>query len=251
MGDNIALEYKDVLKDYESSHLGRVTRTRGLEGLSLAVRKGEIFGLLGLNGSGKTTTMKLALGLLQITKGSVKIFGSDPGTQDALKKVGYLPELPYFYPYLTPRESLEFYGRLSSVPPGELTARIDEALQKVGLTHAAQRLAQTFSKGMLQRLGLAQAILHKPSLIILDEPVSGLDPLAVHDFRELLKQLNEDGQTLLMSSHSISNVESLCDRVGILVKGRLVKIVEKDAWRGQPGSLEKIFVETVRPEGVS
>lgn len=241
-----ALSYKAVIKDYVSSHLGRVTRTRGLDGLTLKIGKGEIFGLLGLNGSGKTTTMKLALGLLEITEGEVRVFGHAPGSIAALRKIGYLPELPYFYPFLTPEESLQFYGRLSGLSSPELPERIREVLEKVGLAKAAGRQAKEFSKGMLQRLGLAQAILHDPSLIVLDEPVSGLDPLAVHDVRGLLKSLNEEGQTLLLSSHSISNVESLCHRVGILVAGRLVAVVGQSEWQGKPGTLENIFVDAVR-----
>ncbi|MFH2204431.1 MAG: ABC transporter ATP-binding protein [Elusimicrobiota bacterium] len=241
------LDYQEVVKEYTSSHLGRVTRSRGLEGFTLTLRKGEIFGLLGLNGSGKTTAFKLALGLLRPTEGEVRVAGHAPGTLDALAEVGYLPELPYFYPYLTPRESLDFYGRLSQMPAAELHARREEVLEKVGLRDAAGREAKGFSKGMLQRLGLAQAILHRPNIIILDEPVSGLDPLAIHDIRILLKELNDDGRTLLMSSHSISNVENLCHRVGILVEGRLVRTIEQAEWAGQPGSLERIFVDTVRP----
>ncbi len=207
--------------------------------------------MLGLNGSGKTTTMKLELGLLLPTEGTVQVGGHTPGTLPALAQIGYLPELPYFYPYLTPNEALKFYGRLSGVPHADLEKRIPEVLDKVGLTKAAARKAKGFSKGMLQRLGLAQAILHRPDVVILDEPVSGLDPLAVHDVRALLKELNENGHTLLLSSHSISNVENLCNRVGILVEGKLVKIVEQKEWEAEPGTLEKIFVETVRPEAAA
>ena len=166
-----------------------------------------------------------------------------------LAQVGYLPELPYFYPYLTPREALRFYGALSGLPRDEVDARIGPLLEKVGLKQAADRKAGEFSKGMLQRLGLAQAVLHRPRLILLDEPVSGLDPLAVHDVRVLLRELNTDGATLLMASHSISDVERLCARVGILVKGRLARVVDQAEWVREPGRLEAIFVETVRPEG--
>ena len=248
MNEEFALSYKDVVKEYVSSHLGRETRSRGVEGLSLDIRRGEVFGLLGLNGSGKTTTMKLALGLIQITGGEVSVFGHRPGSIEALSRIGYLPELPYFYPYLTAKESLEFYGKLSGLSGGILSERVPKVLEKVGLGPSSHREAREFSKGMLQRLGLAQAIVHEPQLVVLDEPVSGLDPLAVHDFRVLMKELNEEGQTLLLSSHSISNVESLCDRVGILVEGKLVKLVEQAEWKDQPGFLEKIFVATVRPE---
>ncbi len=246
-----ALSYRGAVKDYERSHLGRVTKTRGLDGLDLEVREGEIFGLLGLNGNGKTTAMKAALGLLRMTGGMIEVFGRRPGDADTLREVGYLPELPYFYPYLSPREALGFYGSLSGLPAADLAARIPAILEKVGLAAAADRPSKEFSKGMLQRLGLAQAVLHRPKLVLLDEPVSGLDPLAVHDVRALLRALNADGCTLLLASHSISDVERVCHRVGILVKGRLARLVEQSEWAGEPGRLETIFVETVRPKGAA
>lgn len=242
-----ALSYRGAVKDYERSHLGRVTLTRGLDGLDLEVREGEIFGLLGLNGNGKTTAMKVALGLLRLSAGTAEVFGKPAGAARNLSAVGYLPELPYFYPYLSPREALGFYGSLSGLSAAELEARVPAILEKVGLAPAADRPAKEFSKGMLQRLGLAQAVLHRPRLVLLDEPVSGLDPLAVHDVRALLRALNEDGCTLLLASHSISDVERLCHRVGILVKGRLARLVEQPEWAGEPGRLETIFVDTVRP----
>lgn len=242
-----ALLLKGVVKDYERSHLGRVTRTRGLDGLDLEVRRGEIFGLLGLNGNGKTTSMKTALGLLRANSGAVSVFGRPPGSRESLHDVGYLPELPYFYPSMTPREALRFYGALSGLAPEEVAARSGPLLERVGLAHAADRPAKEFSKGMLQRLGLAQAVLHRPRLLLLDEPVSGLDPLAVHDVRGLLRSLNEEGVTMLLASHSISDVERLCHRVGIVVKGRMARLVEQAEWAAEQGLLEKIFVETVRP----
>lgn len=242
-----ALLLKGVVKDYERSHLGRVTRTRGLDGLDLEVRAGEIFGLLGLNGNGKTTSMKTALGLLRATSGTVEVFGRAPGSEASLRDVGYLPELPYFYPSMTPREALRFYGTLSGLTSADVADRTGPLLERVGLSQAADRPAKEFSKGMLQRLGLAQAVLHKPRLLLLDEPVSGLDPLAVHDVRQLLRSLNEEGVTMLLASHSISDVERLCHRVGIVVKGKMARLVEQREWAGEPGHLEKIFVETVRP----
>lgn len=242
-----AILYRGVIKDYVRSHLGRATVTRGLDGLDLEIRRGEIFGLLGLNGNGKTTAMKLALGLLRPTAGEVRVHGALPGAPETLARLGYLPELPYVYPYLTPREALEFYGRLSGLPREELAERVPRTLEAVGLAAAAGRKAGEFSKGMLQRLGLAQAILHRPEVLLLDEPVSGLDPLAVHDLREVFKRLNRDGATLVLSSHSISDVERLCHRAGILVRGRLVRVLEQKDWAGEAGRLERLFVETVRP----
>lgn len=240
-----ALSFEKVSKIYRRSHLGRSTLSRGVEELCLAIEEGEAFGLLGLNGSGKTTTLKLALGLLNATHGKVFLLGSSPRDAAILRQVGYLPELPYFYPYLTPRESLRFYGRLSGLAGGALEERLEEVLDLVGLRPHAGRKMGEFSKGMVQRTGLAQAILHKPRLLILDEPVSGLDPLAIKEFRDLLQTLNAAGVTLLLSSHSISEVEKLCRRVGILKDGRLARLLQEKDWKNGQG-LESLFVETVR-----
>lgn len=241
-----ALAFNNVTKIYSYSHLGRTTTSRGIRGLNLDLATGEVFGLLGLNGSGKTTTMKLALGLLSPTSGSVSVFGKPAGSAPALAQMGYLPELPYFYPYLNPREILGFFARLSALPKKALNEKIDGALELVGLTAHADRRMSAFSKGMLQRVGMAQALIHEPKLILLDEPVSGLDPLAITEFREIFGKLNEGGKTLLLSSHSISEVERLCHRAGILVDGRLVRILKQKDWSREPGHLEKLFVETVR-----
>jgi len=241
-----ALEFTAVTKTYHRSHLGRTTCTRGVVDLSWDVAEGEAFGLLGLNGSGKTTTFKLALGLLRPTSGAVRILGRAPADAAALTRVGFLPELPYFYSFLTPRESLRFYGRLSGLRDEDISGRIDAVLETVGLrAHGGRRLGE-FSKGMVQRLGLAQAILHDPRLIILDEPASGLDPLAIKEFRDLLGGLRDQGKTLVVSSHSISELEKLCDRVGILKEGRLVRTIAHREWEAASEGLEGLFVETVR-----
>ncbi|MEI8191271.1 MAG: ABC transporter ATP-binding protein [candidate division NC10 bacterium] len=240
-----ALSFESVTKSYVRSHLGRKTISRGVAGLSFELRQGEVFGLLGLNGQGKTTTLKLALGLLTPSSGKVRLFGLDPLDPRALAQVGIMTELPYFYPYLTPREALRFYGSLSKIPSSELPRRIDESLAEAGLLASADRKAREFSKGMLQRLGLAQAMLHRPKLYLLDEPASGLDPLALHDIREILSKLNAQGATILLSSHSISEVERLCGRAAILVEGRLARLLEASEWAEE--GLEKIFIRTVRP----
>ncbi|MBI4051483.1 MAG: ABC transporter ATP-binding protein [Elusimicrobia bacterium] len=222
--------------------------TPGLTHFNLEIQEGEIFGLLGLNGAGKTTAMKLALGLLFPTSGQVQVFEQDPQTTEAKRLLGYLPELPYFYSYLTPQEALQFYGSLSKIPPGLLKQRKEEVLGDVGLLiHRSKRVVE-FSKGMLQRLGLAQAILHQPKLLILDEPASGLDPLAIKEIRDLITRLNKSGTTVLLSSHSISEVEKICHRVGILIQGRLVRILEQKDWLPEPGSLEQIFVDTIQKQ---
>ncbi|MBI4055773.1 MAG: ABC transporter ATP-binding protein [Elusimicrobia bacterium] len=241
-----AIEASGLTKIYRRSHLGRVKQTRGVENLNLQVREGEIFGLLGLNGSGKTTTIKLFLGLLKPTQGQVRIWGSSPQEPSALAQIGYLPELPYLYRYLTPRELLRFFGVLSGIPGEKLEDRISEVLRMVQLLpKAGVRLAE-FSKGMLQRVGIAQAVLHGPRLIVLDEPVSGLDPLSLRQMRSWMLELQQAGHTLFFSSHSISEVERVCHRVAILREGRLACVLEQREWQGEPGRLEDLFIEVVR-----
>ncbi|MBI5622658.1 MAG: ABC transporter ATP-binding protein [Elusimicrobia bacterium] len=240
------LRFRDVTKTYVSSHLGRTRTVRGVSELDFEVRRGEVFGLLGLNGSGKTTTFKLALGLLSPTQGEVSVLGLRPRDPRALAGLGFLPELPWFPGFMTPQEILRFYGGLSGLPDAEIPGRVARVIERVGLGAAAGRRIAEFSKGMVQRVGLAQAILHDPALVVLDEPVSGLDPLAIKDFRDLLVELNAKGKTILVSSHSISELEKLCHRVGILKDGRLARVLQAQDWSG---GLEERFIETVRPAG--
>ena len=240
-----ALSFDGVTKVYEYSHLGRTTYSRGVEGLSLEIPAGEAFGLVGLNGSGKTTTFKLALGLLRPGKGRIAVLGKSPLDPAAQAATGYLPELPYFYSFLTPRETLRFYGRLSGLGGAKLDSRIDETLTIVRLADCADRKIGELSKGLVQRVGLAQAVLHDPQLLILDEPVSGLDPLAIKEFRDTLRALNEAGKTVLISSHSIYEVEKLCHRAGVLKDGRLVATLEQAQWAAAAGGLEALFVDRV------
>jgi len=241
------IAYQSAAKTYVRRHLWTARCRTGLSGLTLDVRQGEIFGLLGLNGAGKTTAMKLALGLLEPTAGSVRIFGYEPSSSTAKALCGYMPELPYIYSYLTPAQALAFYGRLSGITEPQLGRRVSEVLRQTGLSAASGERLSGFSKGMLQRVALGQAILHRPSLLVLDEPVSGLDPLAVRDFRDLINGLNGAGTTVFLSSHSISQVEKLCHRVGIMKAGRLQKLVSRETWESAPGGLEQIFVDTVTP----
>lgn len=242
-----AIELDGLSKIYRRSHLGRVKTSLGVDRITLAVKEGEVFGLLGLNGSGKTTTIKLMLGLLFPTAGRVHLFGSPAGSPEAKRSVGYLPEIPYFYKYLSGREVLRFYGRLSGIPENQLRSRIEDVLSMVRMTTNAGRAMREYSKGMLQRITLAQAMLHDPRLMVLDEPVTGLDPLGLREMRELIHGLNQKGKTIFFSSHSISEVEKLCHRVGILVGGSLARVVDQSEWQGEPGRLEEIFVATVAP----
>jgi ABC-2 type transport system ATP-binding protein len=195
-----------------------------LREVSLSVGHGEIFGFLGPNGAGKTTTMKIVLGLMRATSGSVEVLGRPVQDVDVHRNIGYLPESPYFYDYLTAEEFLNFYGRLGGVNKGELCERIPALLERVGLTEARCRPLRKFSKGMLQRIGLAQALIHDPELVMLDEPMSGLDPVGRKDVRDIILSLRDQGKTVFFSTHIISDVELICDRVGILAKGRMLAV---------------------------
>lgn len=190
--------------------------------LNLTVNREEVFGFLGPNGSGKTTTMKMLLGLTQPTKGKVELLGRPASEVNIRQQIGFLPEAPYFYTYLTAEEVLLFYGRLAGLSGHGLDRRVEELLEMVGLMEARHRQLGKFSKGMLQRVGLAQALIHDPTLVILDEPMSGLDPIGRKEVRDLIMHLRKQGKTVFFSTHIIPDVEMLCDRVGIIAGGRLL-----------------------------
>jgi ABC-2 type transport system ATP-binding protein len=194
----------------------------GLEGLDLDVPRGSIFGYLGQNGAGKTTTLKILVGLQFSTSGSAWMLGENVLNAHARRSVGFMPENPYFYEYLTAKESLDFYGKLNGMDRATRLRRADQLISEFGLGHADRVQLRHFSKGMRQRLGLAQAILHQPALVILDEPMSGLDPLGRRDFRNVILALRDVGQTVFFSSHILSDVEEICDRVCVLNHGKKV-----------------------------
>ena len=196
-------------------------RKRILDGVSFSVREGEIFGFVGPNGAGKTTTLKVLMGLLRANAGCARILGHDVGETAFRRHVGFLPENPYFHDYLSARETLDFYARLSGVPAAERPERIERLLDWVGLHDAADARLRTFSKGMQQRVGIAQALVHEPKVIFLDEPMSGLDPLGRVEVRDLILRLRSEGRTVLMNTHILSDVETLCDRVAIIAEGRI------------------------------
>jgi ABC-2 type transport system ATP-binding protein len=191
--------------------------------LNLRVEAGEVYGLLGPNGSGKSTTLKIILGLAAPTRGRTKIFGRDSSLVESRAAVGFLPENPYFYKFLTGEETLRFFGKLCRVNGSRLKSRVRELLELVGLTNARDQRLSTYSKGMLQRIGLAQALINEPKLVVLDEPTAGVDPAGSRDIRNLIVDLKQRGITVLLSSHLLTQVQEICDRVGILARGVLVR----------------------------
>lgn len=190
--------------------------------LDLQVGAGEVYGLLGPNGSGKSTTLKIILGLISPTRGRTEIFGRDSLLVQSREAVGFLPENPYFYKYLTGKETLRFFGKLCGLRGARLKNRVNELLKLVGLTTARDRRLATYSKGMLQRIGLAQALIHEPKLLVLDEPTAGVDPAGSREIRDLIVDLRRRGITVLLSSHLLAQAQEICDRVGILANGVLV-----------------------------
>ncbi len=194
-----------------------------VEQLSLTVGDGEVYGLIGPNGSGKSTTMKVVLGLMAPTKGTCRVFGNDSRDVVSRNQVGFLPENPYFYKYLTGAETLKFYGKLCGMKGPALKERVDELLEMVDLTGARDRRLGGYSKGMLQRIGLAQAVVQRPRLVVLDEPTAGVDPSGSRKIRDLVLQLKKDGTSVMLCSHLLEQVQEVCDRIGIIHQGRMVK----------------------------
>ncbi len=215
-----AIEILGLEKTYKVG-FWRKRPKRALHPLHLTVEEGEIFGFLGPNGAGKTTTLKLLMGLVFPTAGTARLLGRDWTDPEVKAQIGFLPEQPYFYDYLTAHELLDYYGQLSGVPGRDRKRRIDEVLQRVGLTDVRGVQLRKFSKGMLQRVGIAQAILHDPKLVFFDEPMSGLDPMGRREVRDLMEQLKHEGKTVFFSTHILSDAEALCDRVAIIHQGEL------------------------------
>jgi ABC-2 type transport system ATP-binding protein len=224
----------------------RQTKKVALTGLDLEVNAGEVFGFLGPNGAGKTTTMNVLLGFVPPTSGAAYLFGIDVRQPIARQRIGYLPELTYYYKFLTAEELLRFYAKIFGIERGEADKRIDNLLKLVELESARKRPIKSYSKGMQQRVGLAQALINNPDLLILDEPTSGLDPLGRMKVREIIERLKSEGKTVFFASHELGEVETVCDRVAIIhqgelkIVGRVTDIVEK-----HHGNLEKAFLDIV------
>ena len=221
-GPQIVVETKNLTKIYRD-FWGR-QKVRALKALDLQIHKGEIFGLLGPNGSGKTTTIKLLLGLLFPTSGEISILDKTASDVGKNEKIGYLPEESYLYRFLNAEETLDFYGRLFKMSGPVRRQRVSQLINMVGLESAKKRQLREYSKGMTRRIGLAQALINDPDLILLDEPTSGLDPIGTKNMKDLILELREQGKTIIMSSHLLADVQDVCDRVGILYQGELKEL---------------------------
>jgi ABC-2 type transport system ATP-binding protein len=234
--ENLVVEYRNPADR---------TRNAAVKGLALSVRPGETFGFLGPNGAGKTTTMNVLLGFVQATSGSAYLFDVDVRNPVARQRIGYLPEQTYYYKFLTAEELLRFYARIFRLRGAEADRRIDEVIQLVELEGARKRLIRTYSKGMQQRVGLAQALINNPDLLILDEPTSGLDPVGRMKIRSIIQRLRGEGKTVFFSSHEMGEVETVCDRVAILCQGELrAEGRIADLTRGKE-NLEQVFLEAI------
>ena len=236
-----AIEIENLTKDYPFGFL-HLKKKRSLEGLTLCVNQGEIFGFLGPNGAGKSTTIKLLIGLIFPTAGTARILGKPISDVTMHQHIGYLPEQPYFYDYLTAAELLDYFARFHELKDADRRERVARTLKKVGLETARKIQLRKYSKGMLQRVGLAQAILHDPQVVILDEPMSGLDPVGRREVRDIILELKRDSRTVLFSTHILSDAEMLCDRVGVIVGGKLRGVGAADEIVGmKPVGMEILF----------
>lgn len=232
----LAVEIVDLVKTFPSSFKRKTFPA--VDEVSLRIEQGQVYGLIGPNGSGKSTTMKALLGLVAPTSGVCKVFGCDSMKVDARQYVGFLPENPYFYKHQTAEETLRFYGKLCGMRGKVLHERIDELLELVSLQDARKRRLGGYSKGMLQRVGLAQALIQKPKLVVLDEPTAGVDPVGSRQIRDLIYQLKEQGTTVFLCSHLLEQVQEVCDQVGIIFNGKMVR----------QGTIEDLTAEVDRKE---
>ncbi len=240
------LKIENLRVDFKSRE-SRNGIKQAVKGLNLSVEQGEVFGFLGPNGAGKTTTMNVLLGFVNATAGDAWLFGVNVREPIARQRIGYLPELTYYYKFLSAEELLRFYARIFRLPKAQIEARIQAVLKLVELEHARKRPIKTYSKGMQQRVGLAQALINNPDLLVLDEPTSGLDPVGRMKVRQIIQRLKNEGKTVFFSSHELGEVETVCDRVAILkegelqVEGRVADLVHRHACN----TLEQVFLKII------
>lgn len=246
---SLAVEISHLVKDFRVPLRGAKS-FRAVDDVSIRIEAGEVYGLIGPNGSGKSTTMKALLGLVAPTSGTCAIFGKDSLKVDSRNDVGFLPENPYFYKHLTGAETLRFYGKLCDLRGKALEMRIDELLELVDLKHARDRRLGGYSKGMLQRIGLAQALVQDPRLLILDEPTAGVDPLGSRQIRDLIMRLRDHGKTVFLCSHLLEQVQEVCDHVGIIFQGKMVKEGKLDELIAVENQTE-IILQDASPELVA
>ncbi len=243
MSEEIVVQTRALSKVYRD-FWGR-QKVRALKALDLEIQRGEVFGLLGPNGSGKTTTIKLILGLLFPTGGEAIVFGKSATDVGKNERIGYLPEESYLYRFLNAEETLDFYARLFDMPPDTRAERVDSLIKQVGLDKARKRQLQEYSKGMTRRIGLAQALINNPDLILLDEPTSGLDPIGTREMKDMILRLKDEGKTIVMCSHLLADVQDVCDRIAILHQGELKEL-------GRVSSLLTVAdVTQIRARGLS
>jgi ABC-2 type transport system ATP-binding protein len=245
-----AIEILNLEKTYNIG-FWRTKQKRALSPLTLNVEEGEIFGFLGPNGAGKTTTLKMLMGLVFPTGGSARILGMDVNDPRVKAQIGFLPEQPYFYDYLSAPELLHYYGRLSGMSASDLSQRVKDVLGRVGLPDVGNLQLRKFSKGMLQRVGIAQAILHEPKVVFFDEPMSGLDPMGRREVRELMEQLKQEGKTVFFSTHILADAEALCDRVAVIHLGQLRAVgAVADLTSSVRGKVDVVWAGTAVPASI-
>jgi ABC-2 type transport system ATP-binding protein len=241
---SVILKTEKLRVEFRNREFRQATKV-ALLGLDLEVNAGEVFGFLGPNGAGKTTTMNVLLGFVPPTSGAAYLFGIDVRQPIARQRIGYLPEMTYYYKFLTAEELLRFYAKIFGLPRAEADKRIDQLLKLVELESARKRPIKSYSKGMQQRVGLAQALINNPDLLILDEPTSGLDPLGRMKVREIIQRLKNEGKTVFFSSHELGEVETICDRVAIIHQGELKAIGSVNQIRESYPTLEQAFLHTI------
>lgn len=235
-----AIAFKNLTRDFPIGLRGY--KLRALESVNLDIPPKGIFGLLGPNGSGKSTSIKIILGLLKPSAGTCEVFGKPAGSLESRMRIGYLPENPHFHKFLTGRELVKYFAGLSGMEAQRIPERTEAVISLVGMGHGADRKIRTYSKGMQQRIGLAQALVHDPDVLVLDEPLSGLDPQGTREVMDLLSKLRSQGKVVLICSHLLTRIEEICDRVGILYKGKLIKEGSMDELLGDHGAPQQLTV---------